>query len=180
MIAAYHQNFAPTEPPKGYERVEELYRLFFNLMLYLSSQRFKVPETDAESLIHEVFLSFLAHSSEVRDPRAWLVGSICHASRHYWRGNGRTESISDEVLKRADPSAPELADTVATRILVQELLFHLHEKCRHTLRLKYFEGCSAIEVARELETTPRYAEKLIRKCLKRAHQIYLDLKGNKR
>jgi len=180
MTAATHQNFVLPEPPKGYERVEELYRLYFNLMLYLSSQRFKVPESDAESLIHEVFLTFLANSSDVRDPRAWLVGSICHASRHYWRMNGRLESMSDEVLEQADPSAPGLAETVATRISVQETLSRLHEKCRHTLSLKYFEGCSAIEVARELDTTPRYAEKLIHKCLKRAHKIYLDLKGNKR
>lgn len=178
MTAAYQQDFTLPESKRA-DRVEQLYRLYFNLMLYLSSQRFRVPEGDAEALIHEVFLAFLANSAEVRDPRAWLVGSICHASRHYWRVRGRTESISEQH-DRSDPASTAIADSVATKISVRDTLSRLQEKCRQTLQLHYFEGCSAIEVARELDTTPRYAEKLIHKCLKRAHDIYVSLTGTPR
>ena len=48
-------------------------------------------------------------------------------------------------------------------------------RCRETLKLHYFDGRSASEVARELETTTRYAEKLIHNCLKRVREIYMNI-----
>jgi DNA-directed RNA polymerase specialized sigma24 family protein len=61
------------------------------------------------------------------------------------------------------------------RLTIQQTLGYLQEKCRETLRLHYFEGYSAAETAVHLSTTPRYAEKLIHNCLKRAHEVYTTL-----
>jgi len=60
---------------------------------------------------------------------------------------------------------------------MQKVLGYLQPRCRETLRLHYFEGRSAVDVAKELETTNRYAEKLIHNCLKRAREIYLNITG---
>lgn len=157
------------------DELEVVYRTHYTLLLYISCRKFKVPPGDAESLIQEVFLSYLSTRSDVRDVRSWLVGAISNASRGYWRSRGRTESLPEEINERSDPFSTGFAETVANRITIRETLSRLHERCRETLRLHYFEGCSAPEVARELSTTNRFAEKLIHKCLKRAHKIYLTL-----
>lgn len=159
--------------------MEDVYRRHYDLLFYLASRRFRVPENDAENLTHEVFLAYISTAAEIRDTRRWLVGAVCNASRYYWRVRGRTEQLSPSIAEASDPRAAELADNLATRLTVRETLARLHEKCRETLRLRYFEGCSAAEVAKEFETTNRYAEKLIHKCLKRAHEIYCTLAGTK-
>lgn len=155
--------------------VEETYRLHYDLLLNISVQRFGVPRDEAESLIHEVFVSYLGSAHEVRNTRSYLIGAICNASRHYRRSNGRTEALPDDMTQRSDPSSFSVAESVATRITIRETIGRLHEKCQKTLRLRYWEGHSASEVAEKLETTNRYAEKLIHKCLKRAHDIYRTL-----
>jgi RNA polymerase sigma factor (sigma-70 family) len=159
--------------PTSCDQMEDVYRLHYDLLLYVARRRFRVPAGDAESLIQEVFVSYLSAANEVRDIRAWLLGAISNASRHYWRLRGRTESLPDDLEKKSDPHVN--ADNIATSLTVRETLAHLHEKCRETLRLRYFEGCSAAEVAKELDTTNRYAEKLIHNCLKRAYQVYRNL-----
>lgn len=153
--------------------MEDVYRLYYDLLLYVARRRFRVPPSDAEALIQEVFVSYLSSANEVRDVRSWLLGAISNASRHYWRSRGRIESLPDDLNQKSDPRSS--ADNIATSLTVRETLSHLHEKCRETLRLRYFEGCSAAEVARELDTTNRYAEKLIHTCLKRAYQVYRTL-----
>ena len=159
---------------------ERLYREHYALLSYIARQRYGVPESDAENLIHEVFLGYLSSAEEIRSPRSWLVGAICNASRYYWRSNGRLESLPADFDRREDLSQRGMADAVALRLTISETLNRLHEKCRTTLRLHYFDGCSAPEVARKLDTTNRYAEKLIHKCLKRAYEIYAGLTGGKR
>ena len=154
---------------------EEIYRTHYKLLLYVACKKFRVPDGDAESLIQDVFLSYLSAAPNVRDVKAWLVAAACNASRHYWRMQGRTEPLPDDVAERSDPSSQALADSFANRLTIQQTLGYLQEKCRETLRLHYFEGYSAAETAEQLSTTPRYAEKLIHNCLKRAHEVYTTL-----
>ncbi|HVR42835.1 MAG TPA: sigma-70 family RNA polymerase sigma factor [Thermoanaerobaculia bacterium] len=161
------------------QEIEDVYRLHFNLLKYLACQKFKITENDAENVIHEVFVAYLSAAGQVRDVRSWLVGAMCNASRNYWRSHGRLEGLPADMGKRGDPASAGLADAVATKVTVRETLSRLHQKCQDTLRLRYMEGCSAIEVATQLETTSRYAEKLIAKCLKRAHEIYVRLTSGK-
>lgn len=165
--------------PRTAEEIETVYRLHFNLLRYLACQKFRIPEGDAENLIQEVFVAYLSTAADIRNVRSWLVGAMCNASRNYWRGHGRVEGLPANFRKQRDPFAEELDETVATRITIRETLSRLHQKCRDTLRLRYLEGCSAIEVAQHLDTTNRYAEKLIAKCLKRAHEIYVRLTTGK-
>jgi RNA polymerase sigma factor (sigma-70 family) len=159
---------------------EEIYREHYQLLLYVACRKFRVPEEDAEALIQEIFVSYLSAGAGIRDVRAWLVAAVSNASRHYWRIHGRTESLPENFGERSDPLSHGLAETFARRLTMHQTLGYLHEKCRETLRLHYFEGCSAMEVARRLDTTNRYAEKLIHNCLKRAHEIYKNLTAVKR
>jgi RNA polymerase sigma factor (sigma-70 family) len=157
------------------QSIETLYREHRSLLLYLSCRRFGVPENDAESLIQEVFVSYLLRSSEIAKVRAWLVAAICNASRYYLRTRGRMEPLPDDYSTKSDPSSDSLDDRFALEMTIQKVLGYLQPKCRDTLRMHYFEGRSASEIAIVLETTTRYAEKMIHKCLQRAREIYATI-----
>jgi RNA polymerase sigma factor (sigma-70 family) len=164
---------APSSPAA--DDVEALYIEHRNLLLYVACRKFRIPDPDAENLIQEVFLSFLQTGTKIENVRAWLVAAMCNASRHYWRAQGRIESLPDDFKEHCDPGSQGLADQFATRMTVRQALDYLQPRCRETLWLHYFEGRSAGDVARELETTNRYAEKLIHNCLKRVREIYLSI-----
>ncbi|HEV3484983.1 MAG TPA: sigma-70 family RNA polymerase sigma factor [Vicinamibacterales bacterium] len=166
---------AVPSPASAADDVEALYVEHRSLLLYVASRKFRIPEGDAENLIQEVFLSFLQTGTKIDNVRAWLVAAMCNASRHYWRASGRTESLPEDFSDHSDPLSLGLADQFATKMTVHQALNYLQPRCRETLWLHYFEGRSAGDVARELETTNRYAEKLIHNCLKRVREIYLNI-----
>jgi len=168
---------SPPAPPvsSAADDVEALYIEHRSLLLYVASRKFRIPECDSENLIQEVFLSFLQTGTKIDNVRAWLVAAMCNASRHYWRAQGRTESLPEDFGDHCDPDSQGLADKFATQMTVHQALQYLQPRCRETLWLHYFEGRSAGDVARELETTNRYAEKLIHNCLKRVREIYMNI-----
>ena len=69
---------------------------------------------------------------------------------------------------------------MAVEITLRQALQYLQPRCRDTLFLHYYEGHSAVDVAKELGTTGRYAEKLIHNCLKRVREIYFSITAVKR
>ena len=177
VSAVAHATILPaTKPgPTAGDDVEALYLQHRKLLLYVACRKFRVPEPDGESLIQEVFLSFLQTGSKIENVRAWLVAAMCNASRHYWRSQGRTESLPENFTDHCDPGSHGLAEQYTMRMTIRQALDYLQPRCRETLWLHYFEGRSASDVARELETTTRYAEKLIHNCLKRIREIYTNI-----
>jgi len=173
--AATARATAPAQPATPADDIEQLYLQHRTLLLYVACRKFRIPDCDAESLIQEVFLSFLQTGTKIENVRAWLVAAICNASRHYWRNQGRTESLPDDFTEQSDPSSHGLAEQFAMKMTMNKVLGYLQPRCRETLRLHYFEGRSAVDVAKELETTNRYAEKLIHNCLRRAREIYTSI-----
>lgn len=157
------------------QEAEALYIEHRTLLLYVACRKFRVPDTDAENLIQDVFLSFLQAATKIENVRAWLVAAMCNASRHYWRSQARTESLPDDFHDHSDPGSHGLAEQFARDLTLRQALNYLQPRCRETLWLHYFEGRSASDVARELETTNRYAEKLIHNCLKRVREIYISI-----
>lgn len=161
------------EPVPGTERdPAALYLEHRRLLLHVAINKFRVPDADAENLLQDVFVSFLQSGRRVENVRAWLVAAVCNASRHYWRMHSRTEQLPENVVERADPCSQHLAEQVALRMTVKQALGYLPQRCRETLHLHYFEGRSASDVANVLETTSRYAEKLIHNCLQRVRETY--------
>ena len=157
------------------DEIEALYLEHRDLLLFVGCRKFRVAESDAENLIQEVFLSFLQTGTRIENVRAWLVAAMCNASRHHWRSMGRTEPLPDDYSNQSDPGTHGIADRFAMEMTIQKVMGYMHPRCRETLRLHYFEGRSAGDVAKELETTNRYAEKLIHNCLRRAREIYNNI-----
>ena len=152
-----------------------LYESYRDLLLHVACRKFRVPESDAENLMQEVFLAYMQTEARVENTKAWLVAAMCNASRHYWRVQSRTESLPDDISDHTDPMSHGVADQFAISMTLRKALRYLQPRCRETLYLHYYEGRSAIDVARELDTTSRYAEKLIHNCLKRVREIYFSI-----
>ncbi|HEX7421037.1 MAG TPA: sigma-70 family RNA polymerase sigma factor [Thermoanaerobaculia bacterium] len=175
LAAAAVAQSAAQERASHADEVEVLYTQYRTLLLSVACRKFRVPESDAESLLQEVFVSFLQTGARIENVRAWLVAAICNASRHYWRTQGRAEQLPEDFVEQSDPGSHALPERFALEMTVRQALQYLQPRCRETLWLHYFEGRSASDVAHELETTTRYAEKLIHNCLKRVREIYMNI-----
>lgn len=153
---------------------EELYAEHFDFLVAVAVRKFRVPESDAESLAHEVFLSFLRRSESVQNIHSWILGAICHASRYYWRQNGRViEPLDDEkAFERPDPATTRILDSLPDQIAAREALEGLRPRDQEILRMRYFEGCSIVEIAGRLGVKAKYAQKLLTKVLRRAERNY--------
>jgi RNA polymerase sigma factor (sigma-70 family) len=167
-------------PGSESQDVAAMYETHRDLLLHVACVKFRVPETDAENLMQEVFVAYMQQDAKVENTKAWLVASMCNASRAYWRSQNRSEGLPDDFVERGDPLTVGLADQFAMKMTLRKALRYLQPRCRETLYLHYYEGRSAADVARELDTTNRYAEKLIHNCLKRVREIYLSITSVKR
>ncbi len=166
---------APASSLTRADTVELLYTQYRSLLISVACRKFRVPEADSEGLLQEVFVSYLQTGTTIENVRAWLVAAICNASRHYWRTQGRAEQLPDDFVEQSDPGSHALPERFAMEMTVRQAMQYLQPRCRETLWLHYFEGRSASDVARELQTTARYAEKLIHNCLKRVREIYMNI-----
>ncbi|HYI13045.1 MAG TPA: sigma-70 family RNA polymerase sigma factor [Thermoanaerobaculia bacterium] len=155
------------------QQFEAVYDQYFDLLVDIAEFKFRVPGTDAESLAHDVLISYLRKSASVVDLRRWLIGAICYASRHYWRLNDRTRSAElDAEFDRVDPASLYILDSLPNQLAAREALECLSPRYRSILQMRYFEGCTIAEVATRLGVKTKYAQKLITKCLRRAEQLY--------
>jgi RNA polymerase sigma factor (sigma-70 family) len=152
---------------------EAVYEQYFGLLVQIAVFKFRVPESEAEGLTHDVLISYLRKSATVLDLRSWLIGAICYASRHYWRLNGRNVPNDDDVeVERADPASLRILDSLPDQLAAREALECLTPRCQQVLQMRYFEGCTIAEVATRLGVKTKSAQKLITKCLRRAERLY--------
>src|SRR5947208_766231 len=131
---------------------EELYEEHFGFLVAVAIRKFGIPASDAEALAHEVFLTFLRRSDQVVNVHSWLVGAICHASRYYWRQNGRLLEPLDggEAFERPDPATTRILDSLPDQLAARQALEGLRPRDQDILKWRYFEGCSVVEIAQRL------------------------------
>jgi hypothetical protein len=66
----------PASPSPAADDVETLYVEHRSLLLYVACRKFRIPDSDAENLIQEVFLSYLQTGTKIENIRAWLVAAM--------------------------------------------------------------------------------------------------------
>lgn len=151
--------------------VAAVYEQHFELLVRIAMGRFRIAEGEADSLAHDVFLSYLRNANRVIDCQKWLVGAICNASRNHLRRLGRTEPLDENAAETApDPRWAHLDESIATSLSARRVYACLTPRCQEALRLRYIEGYSVPEVAVALGTTKKYAQKLISRCLEQAQR----------
>ncbi|MGH9362712.1 MAG: RNA polymerase sigma factor [Thermoanaerobaculia bacterium] len=129
--------------------------------------RFRIPPDDAEDLLQQALLAFIHQSGEVRDPEAWLAGTLRHKCLLYWRNRRRKvyDAVDDAMLEwLAPPQAPDQEDTDLRRDL-RQLIERLPPRCRSLLQLRYEFGYEAPELARRLGYRASSIGKITTRCL---------------
>lgn len=146
-------------------RVGDVYDEHYDLLFGVAVRKFQVPAEDVPVLINDVMLSYIVARDEVENIEQWLVAAICNAARYYHRRARREPTAMLEEEPQQKDTAEE---RLINRIDAGRVLDRVPRQHRRVLHWHYLEGYTAPEIARLLETTPRYAERLIHKALRYA------------
>jgi RNA polymerase sigma-70 factor, ECF subfamily len=111
----------------------------------------RVPPSDAEDLVQDVFMAALRRMNELRTAaafRGWLAAIARHRAIDYHRDRGASR-LSQDVRECAGPHGDTLDGLV-----VLDLIRHLPEAYRETMILRLVEGMTGPEIARQTGLTP--------------------------
>lgn len=129
--------------------------------------QYRIPPQDTEDILQQALLALLYQRQGIRDPEAWLLGTLRNKCRLYWRDQRRKlyETVDAAVLDYvAEPLAPaqEGADILHD---LASALDRLPERCRSLLWLRYRHGYEPPEVAKQLGYSPSSMSKITTRCL---------------
>lgn len=162
----------PAEPPAAADpSAADVYRSLSSLLREIAEVKFRIPPADAEALVNDIFMSFLLRARSIREPKQWLIGAVCHASRGYWRAQRRTEPLPPDIDEYAAPGWEQLEERLVRNITLSVALSRLGPKCRDTLRMYYVDGYSAAEIGLHLGTSAGYVMQLLHTCRKRVREL---------
>jgi RNA polymerase sigma factor (sigma-70 family) len=130
-------------------------------------QRYRIPPEDTEDILQQALLALLYHRESIRDPEAWLRGTLKKKCLVYWRDQRRKlyDAVDGAVLEFvADPVAPdqECADLRHDLAIVIE---RLPQRCRSILSLRYRQGYEPGELATYIGCRQASISKLTNRCL---------------
>ncbi|HJX26348.1 MAG TPA: sigma factor, partial [Thermoanaerobaculia bacterium] len=72
-------------------------------------QRYSIPPQDTEDILQQALLALIYQRQAIRDPEAWLIGTIRNKCLLYWRAHRRKlyEAVDAAVLDcMAEPMQP--------------------------------------------------------------------------
>jgi len=129
--------------------------------------RFRVPPQDTEDILQQALLALVHQWDTVRDPEAWLIGTLRNKCLVYWRERRRKlyDAVDSTVLEWvAKPQAPsqERSDLWSD---LETLLSRLPSRCQSLLWLRYRLGYDTSEIARELGYSSNSISKVTARCL---------------
>jgi RNA polymerase sigma-70 factor (ECF subfamily) len=155
------------------DRVTTVYQAHFTLLRFVARDRFGVPHADAENLVQEVFVAYLRHYPTIENDKAWLLTATTNACRGYWRRNERRRELFEpEELTAANPES-----RTASGVDAKALFARIPNSCREILRLRFYDGLSGAEIARELQITVGYAKLKLHRCLQTARALLGGSRG---
>lgn len=127
-----------------------------------------IPEEDAEDLIQQTLLVLMLKHREVRNPDAWVIGTLRNKCRRYWRlrREAPVGGLEFETLESASPPLPPDQERADLRRDLEAALARLPERCRTVLRYRYGLGFRASEIADLLEWPAANVRKTASRCLR--------------
>jgi RNA polymerase sigma-70 factor (ECF subfamily) len=132
---------------------------------------------DAEDLTSLVFLAAAEATSRRPPPDVtvpWLIGIARHKLVDHWRRSER-EQRRIHAVAEAEPAVPDDPWDVELDILVaRDVLATLGALHRAVLTLRYVDGLSVAEVARNLDRTVHAVESLLTRAKREFRETYLS------
>lgn len=131
-------------------------------------RRQRIPEEDAEDLIQQTLLVLVVKRHEIRNPDAWVIGTLRNKCRRYWRSRReqRVDRLEDESLRAPVLSLPPEQERADVRRDLELALSRLPERCRLVLRYRYGLGFRASEVAELMKCPAATVRKTASRCLR--------------
>jgi RNA polymerase sigma factor (sigma-70 family) len=129
--------------------------------------RHRIPAQDTEDILQQTLLALVYQWDNVRDPEAWLFGTVRNKCRLYWRDRRRKlyEAVDAAVLEwMAEPQAPEQEREDLWHDF-ETLVGQLPERCRNVLRMRYGLGYEPPEIADQLGYSRTSISKVTTRCL---------------
>jgi RNA polymerase sigma factor (sigma-70 family) len=151
---------------------EEVYLRFAPRLRKIAVKKFHIEPGDAETLVHDVFATFLLHASAVQQVEPYLVGAICNAARYHLRRSDAADALfcaEAPCLATADDA---LLEEVERKLLVSRLLGRVGVKCRELLERYYVHGETTQAIAAVFRSTPGSILVLLHQCRKRARAAF--------
>lgn len=168
--------FVDDERPSASETLEALYREHAAILRANARRRFNIIEPDdIEGLLNDVFMSYLERQPQAEDVRAFLLGAMNNACKHYLRKRKNEAPLLPEHEHTPDSSTEEEIERWTLFLSLGATLARLGTKCRETLRRYYLHDENPDSIATKLDTTIGYIFQLLSTCRRRAREIYRDL-----
>ncbi len=128
---------------------------------------YRIPNEDAEDLLQQTLLVLLYQWERVRDPEAWLVGTLRRHCLMYWRTQRRRiySAVDATILEwLSNPVEPpqERAELLCD---LENLIGRLPLRCRSLLQLRFRLGYEPPEVAEKLGYRASSIGKITTRCL---------------
>jgi RNA polymerase sigma factor (sigma-70 family) len=163
-------------PIPGNEAFGEIYETYARLMRLIAVRDFRVPFSDAEGIVHDIFMHYFSNPGVVRgELKPYFRGAVRNECLEYWRKRQREQSVFcdvEDVEGESGSDEQSMSDTIAVRLAVAETLARLRPRCRDALRCFHYEGKSMLAVAEELDVAPLYVRQLLHHCRKAARTIF--------
>lgn len=137
---------APSSEPKrraaggAAAAFEEVYLLYAERLRKIAVRKFHIPIAEAQTLVHDVFATYITHASSVRDTERYLVGAICNASRRYLQRADAADALFCGETPCAATPGDALLDEIARKLLLSRLLARSGSRCRDLLQRYYMHG----------------------------------------
>ena len=129
--------------------------------------RYRVPLQDTEDILQQALLALIYHWKTVRDPEAWLMGTLRNKCLVYWRDRRRKlyDAVDATVLEWiAKPEAPEQERSDLWQDL-ETLISRLPARCRSMLWMRYRMGYETPEIAQRMGYSPNSISKVSARCV---------------
>jgi len=129
--------------------------------------RYRIPPEDTEDLLQQSLIALIYQWRHIRDPEAWLSGTMRNRCLIYWRNRRRKlyDGVDAAVLEwMAKPVMPEQEGADLARDLTT-VIERLPDRCRSLLKLRYQLGYEPPEVAERMGYSPASIGKVTTRCL---------------
>jgi RNA polymerase sigma factor (sigma-70 family) len=129
--------------------------------------RYRIPAQDTEDILQQALMALVYRGEGVRDPEAWLLGTVRNKCLLYWREHRRKlyESVDAAVLEAvAEPVGPDQERSHLRHDLAQALE-RLPERCRSLLWMRYRQELDPPELAEKMGYSPSSIGKVTTRCL---------------
>ena|ERR1043165_180234 len=154
---------------------EEVYLRYAARLRKIAVRKFHIPIPEAQTLVHDVFASYITHASSVRAVEPYLVGAICNASRRYLQQADARDALFCGENPCAATPADALLDEITRKLILSRMLAGSGSRCRDLLERYYLNGETTSSIAETMRSTPATVLVFLHKCRKRALAAYRAL-----